>query len=396
MWATTSRSRRAQSGAPLCDKIHRSAALFPGTCRNLAHRRGLRAPTAPPPHKRRPASRPWAVRPTHWPPLDARYRNRWHSGGPLVAVVSHVPSPRHQALVHLFLDRPSLLASLVRRNDVRGVRIEGALRHDLTEPTDVLPSGLRADAVFLVGDPPHLALVVEVQLRARPDKRYTWPAYLGNLRKYHRCPVLLVVVCPDQDVADWAREPIALGPGWSLTPVVIGPRSVPRADRVPRAQLTPQLAMVSALFYPIEPVLRVVYPVLLTLEDHLLSRYLDILARCCPDAVRVLETLMPANAELEHRVLSLSERAHLRGREEGLEAGREEGLEAGREEGLEAGREAGREAGLRAALRMLIATRQLEIPDDLETRLARADAEQLQAWIARAAVAEPGSSVLDG
>ena len=291
----------------------------------------------------------------------------------MVAVVSSVPSPRHQALVHLFLDRPSLLTSLVRRNDVR---IEGPLRHDLTEPTDVLPSGLRADAVFLVEDPPQLALVVEVQLRARPDKRYTWPAYLGNLRKYHRCPVLLVVVCPDQGVADWAREPIALGPGWSLTPVVIGPRSVPRADRVPRDQLTPQLAMVSALFYPIEPVLRVVYPVLLTLEDHLLSRYLDILARCCPDAVRVLENLMPANAELEHRVLSLSERAHLRGREEG--------------------RTEGREAGLRAALRMLIATRQLEIPDDLETRLARADAEQLRAWIARAAVAEPGASVLDG
>jgi hypothetical protein len=45
---------------------------------------------------------------------------------------------------------------------------------------------------------------------------------------------------------------------------------------------------------------------------------------------------------------------------------------------------------------MLITTRQLEIPKDLETRLARADAEQLQAWIARAAVAERGSSVLDG
>ncbi len=29
------------------------------------------------------------------------------------------------------------------------LEIRGTLRHDLTAPTDVLPSGLRSDAVFL-------------------------------------------------------------------------------------------------------------------------------------------------------------------------------------------------------------------------------------------------------
>ncbi len=61
---------------------------------------------------------------------------------------------KHEALVHMFLDRPSMLATLVQENNLQ---IRGTLRHDLTTPTDVLPCRLRSDAVFLVDDAAELA-----------------------------------------------------------------------------------------------------------------------------------------------------------------------------------------------------------------------------------------------
>jgi hypothetical protein len=90
-----------------------------------------------------------------------------------------MPSHLHEVLIEMFRDRPALAADAV-------VTLHAA------------------------GDPV-LAVVVEVQLRVDPRRRRTWPAYVATLHARIGCPVMLLVMCPDQSVADWcaAQSPLA-------------------------------------------------------------------------------------------------------------------------------------------------------------------------------------------
>jgi hypothetical protein len=54
-------------------------------------------------------------------------------------------------------------------------------------------------------------------------------------------------------VADWCRTPIDLGPGAALSPLVIGPASVPVVDDAAMAQRDPELAVLSVLAHGHEP-----------------------------------------------------------------------------------------------------------------------------------------------
>jgi hypothetical protein len=91
--------------------------------------------------------------------------------------------------------------------------------------TDVTPTEYRADAVVnLDGDNGTvLAVVVEVQLRADPRKRRSWPVYLATVRARLDCPVVLLVVCTAKAVAAWCRTPIP--PGVSRSPTLFATRS---------------------------------------------------------------------------------------------------------------------------------------------------------------------------
>ena len=71
-------------------------------------------------------------------------------------------------------------------------------------------------------------MVVEVQLRKDEAKRYRLPQYGCTLRARHRCPVVVLVVTPEPDVAKWAAKPIRLGPGSTFRVSVLGPKQIPR------------------------------------------------------------------------------------------------------------------------------------------------------------------------
>ena len=51
-------------------------------------------------------------------------------------------------------------------------------------------------------------MIVEVQVRYDTGKRYSWPAYLTQVRAAHRCPAVLLVICPGTATARRCREPI--------------------------------------------------------------------------------------------------------------------------------------------------------------------------------------------
>ena len=94
------------------------------------------------------------------------------------------------------------------------------------------PPERRADAAVVLyrsGGLPVLAVVVEVQLRADEEKRYSWPDYLPGLRRRYRCDAVLLVVAPSRRVAKWAEQPIHIGhPRFVLWPLVAGPHVIPR------------------------------------------------------------------------------------------------------------------------------------------------------------------------
>jgi hypothetical protein len=72
-----------------------------------------------------------------------------------------------------------------------------------------------------------LMVLIEVQLRRDDRKKFTWPVYATEVRRQWRQPVAMVVWCPDETTASWAREPIQLGPFGTGAPAAVSPRNFP-------------------------------------------------------------------------------------------------------------------------------------------------------------------------
>lgn len=161
-----------------------------------------------------------------------------------------MPSSLHEALIELFRHRPSLAAELL--GGALGVDLPAyqVARLDSGDLPDLTPTEYRADVVvaLAVAETPVLAVVVEVQLRRDMGKRWSWPVYLTTLRARLRCPVVLLVVTPNSGTATWSAAPIELGhPGWTLSPLVLGPDRVPVVTDAVEAARAPELAVLSAM-----------------------------------------------------------------------------------------------------------------------------------------------------
>ena len=159
-----------------------------------------------------------------------------------------MPSSRHEALV-LLLRSPTLLVELLA--EVPGlVALPADARATLVSETfrQLGPVEVHADAVVLVeGAGSRLAIVAEAQLRPDADKRRAWPCYLALLHRDLGCPVLLVVLTLDAEIAAWCAEPIEIAPGFVLRPTVLGPSSVPRVVDLDFAARHVELTVLSAL-----------------------------------------------------------------------------------------------------------------------------------------------------
>jgi len=156
----------------------------------------------------------------------------------------------HETLVDLFKNRPSLGAELL--SEALGVALPSYTEARLLsiDLTQIRPAEYRADVIVLLldGDIPVSVLIIEVQLGIDPRKRFTWPEYAMGARAVHSCPVSLLVVAPDPDVAAWCAEPIETGiPGSVLCPPVLGRAAVPVVTDPAEAARRPELAVLSAM-----------------------------------------------------------------------------------------------------------------------------------------------------
>ncbi|QSB14373.1 hypothetical protein JQS43_23235 [Natronosporangium hydrolyticum] len=280
-----------------------------------------------------------------------------------------MPSHRHEALIELFRQRPSLADPL----GLDPPTYQHALL-DSGDLTSLVPTEYRADAVVTLttDEVPTLAVVVEVQLRRDRAKRRSWPVYLTTLHARLRCPTILLVICPDRPTARWCATPILIGhPGFTLTPLALGPDQVPVLTDASADGASPELAVLSAMAHSTHPDRdKILYALLKTLDtmeaDHA-ALYADVVLAALPEAARHhLEALMSTTYQYQS---DFARRYFQQGRSEGKAEGKAEG-----------------EA--RALLRFL-AARGIAVPEHARTRIADCtDLELLDTWVRRAATAE--------
>jgi hypothetical protein len=282
-----------------------------------------------------------------------------------------MPSHLHEILIEMFRDRPTLATELLRGPLHIPVPDFDEARLSAGELTDVAPTEYRADAVVTLTDEgsPVLAIVIEVQLCADTRKRRSWPAYVGTLHARLGCPVALLVVCPDQAVADWAAAPLAIGPpGSVVTPVALGPGQVPAVTDLGTARRVPELAVLSALAHGSRPDPTPVFQALLTAldvidHDHA-NLYTDLVLAVLPAAARdCLEDLMAITgyqyqSEFARRYFGQGEAQ-------------------------------GEAKGEAKAVLAILDARGIAVPDDVRTRITGCtDLDQLDTWVRRAATAD--------
>jgi hypothetical protein len=298
-----------------------------------------------------------------------------------------MPSLVHDALLTLFRNRPTLAPELLR--DALHAPVPAFERVRIGDATlgEIGPTEYRADLVLLLegaSEPStQWALVVEAQLGRDPDKRWSWPVYLTNLRARLRCDVALLVVTADGTVASWAATPIATGhPGWVLTPLVLGPGVVPSVHDADVASRAPELAVLSAMVHGNDDDAVEIGKAALVaasgLDDERARLYADLVILSVHEVARAtLEALM-ASGQYEYQS-DFARRYVAQGKAEGRAEGREEG----------------RAEGLARAVLTVLAARHIEVPAEARARIAACtDLVVLEQWLGRAADARELADVL--
>ena len=206
----------------------------------------------------------------------------------------------HEILVDLLKNRPSLGPELL--SEALGIPLPTYTEARLVsiDLTKIKPAEYRADVVVLLldGDIPAWVLVIEVQLGIDPRKHYSWPEYTTGARATYRCPVGLLVIAPDPDVAAWCAEPIETGiPGFVLRPPVLGREAVPVVTDPAVAARRVELGVLSAMAHGKsefgEAIADAVLPAIRGLDDDRARFYADLVYNAVGEATcRALEEKM--------------------------------------------------------------------------------------------------------
>jgi hypothetical protein len=291
-----------------------------------------------------------------------------------------MPSIQHEALIEMFRNRPSLAAELL--GGALGVDLPAyhVARLESGDLPDLTPTEYRADVVVVLAnsETPVLAVVVEVQLGRDKGKRWSWPVYLATLRARLRCATVLLIVCTDTATATWCAAPIELGhPGWTLSPLVLGPERVPVVTDADEAARDPELAVLSAMTHGGRPdrtdVLRALVSALAAVDEELATLYSDLVLDALPAAAhRYWEALVTAGTFPREYRSPLVRRYVGQGRAEG------------------------RVQGEAAAVLTVLDARGIEVPADARARITSCtDLDQLDSWIRRAVTATSIDQLFD-
>ncbi|GIH70422.1 RpnC/YadD family protein [Sphaerimonospora thailandensis] len=294
-----------------------------------------------------------------------------------------MPSAVHDTLNLMFRNRPELAVEMLR--DQLGVAMPGGLPVQLVgnELNDRPSKDLYPDTVITVGPRHHpvQAIIVEIQREEDEAKQAQLPRYAAALWLQLRCPVRVLVICPQAKVAAWAAKPIPTElPGYTLICHVIGPEQIPVVVDPGKAAAHPELAALSVMTHgDREEVLEAFVAALQHLPGEHAPQYYEYAFRLASEAARhLMEKLMESAV---WPVYSPFAQKHYG---KGLEAGRAAGLEAGRAAGLQEGRAEGEARAVLAVLQV----RGIPFSDADHARITTCtDLDRLDAWARRAVTA---------
>ena len=135
-----------------------------------------------------------------------------------------MPSSWHDSVTAIFTENPELAveiaASLNGALVPRGVPV----RVEAPNFNDRPSTDFEADAVIVAGPArdPVRAVIVEAQKRTLTDKPPQWARYAAQLWTFLRCPVDVLVICPDAKAAFWYARPVPTTlPGYTHQPIVL-------------------------------------------------------------------------------------------------------------------------------------------------------------------------------
>lgn len=277
----------------------------------------------------------------------------------------------HEAIVDLFNNRPSLGAELLEEALDVAMPAYDEARVISVDLTETQPAEYRADVVALLlrAGKPVRVNIVEVQLAKSEEKRFTWPAYVGNARSKHRCPTDLLIIAPDPAVAMWCAESIPMGvPGFVLTPPVLGKTAIPVVTDPSEAERRPELAVLSAMAHGDSDaaidIVQAALPVIKKLDDKRSTFYYDLVYNSVNEAVRkALESMMKDYVYTSPLATKW------------IGVGRDEGRTEGRTEAAR-------------SLLAILRVRGIDVPDKARERiLAEKETARIHSWLVKAAVA---------
>ncbi|WP_280459199.1 hypothetical protein [Nocardia carnea] len=293
-----------------------------------------------------------------------------------------MPSTPHEVVIDMFTERPDLVPPLLSALGCELPDYE-TVKTRSERAAVVAPTEYYADAVvaFERGGATVLAVVVEIQLRRDPDKLWSWPVYTASLRARMKCPVLLLIVCPDNRTAKWAAQPLAFGygsPSTTLCPLVLAPSSVPVVTDPAVATELPELAVLSAVAHPQHPDHTEIWQALAagfrTLGEDPALRYHDFILTMLPRAVRPAWEAFMSTGLRDYNFTSDFARKY-----------------------LAEGRAEGRAEGEAKSILTVLDARGIEVPDQVRKTITSCeDLDQLQKWLRRALEINRADELLDG
>jgi hypothetical protein len=283
-----------------------------------------------------------------------------------------MPTSWHDSVTTIFSENPELaleIATSLNGAPVpRGVPVRVAAPNFNDRPS----TDFQADAVIVAGDAldPVRAVIVEAQKRTLKDKPPQWARYAAQLWTFLRCPVDVLVICPDAKSAFWYARPVPTTlPGYTHLPIILPPSAVPGIISPDEAAARPAMAALSVAYHGADPaVCQAFTDGMRQLPPVRASQYHEHAYNMAPLAVqRILEQLMTSDT---WPVYSPFAKEHFgRGKREGKTQGRREG-----------------EA---EAILLVLEARGLDVTDAERERITSCtDLKQLKKWVTRAATAE--------
>src|SRR5690606_19016826 len=237
-----------------------------------------------------------------------------------------------------------------------------------------------ADLVALLIDGnPVLGIIVEVQLQPDRRKRFSWPVYVTGLRARLECPCCLLVVTASENTATWAQEPIPLGPGAQLVPLVVAPNGIPIVTDPERAMQDPELAVLSVMAHghgDVSTALKIALSAVqgtAALDEDTRVLYFDLIEAALSEAARKAFEMLPQGYQFQGPTFN-----------------------KGKLEGRAEGKAEGQAQGMATSLLEILDARGFSVTDDMrESVQSSTDLDQLRLWIRRAAVIQSADELFD-